>query len=178
MTLADRFDDDGYLVDAPIELAEDGSPRAGPWPATRADIEATLGSASLSRQHLFAHLSGFLDWFDDALVADDRREVWLRGEFAATRRDDVEDLDLVVHYNGRRLTAGDAWILRVLSAEPFNAHPGRISVTALRHDEHQYVEDRAQEIRRSMVAVRRREDGEQVRTGWLRIMDAEEVNDG
>jgi hypothetical protein len=54
-----------------------------------------------------------------------------------------------------------------------------MDVTALRHDlDEQYREDVVQESRRSMVRVQRRDDGEQIRTGWLKIVSGEEVTDG
>jgi hypothetical protein len=138
-----------------------------------------LGSASESRRRLYAHLAGFLSWFQQALAGDQRCEVWLRGEFAATLRPEVEDLDLVVHYDGLLLSPGHSWILSILAAGPINLHPGQMDVTALRHDlEEQYGEDLVQESRRSMVRVQRRDDGEQIRTGWLKVVSGEEVTDG
>jgi len=77
------------------------------------------------------------------------------------------------------LSAGDSWVLSILAAGPLNLYPGQMYVTALRHDpEAQYREDLVKESRRSMVRVQRRDDGAQMRTGWLRIASGEEVTDG
>jgi hypothetical protein len=178
VTLQDLFGDDG-LLRHPQLIEVDGAPLAVPWPATSQEIWIVLGSVSPSRRRLHAHLVGFVDWFNRAFSGDNERAVWLRGEFAATLRPEVEDLDLVVLYDGSGLTPGDSWLLRVLAAGPVNLYPGRISVTALRHDvSARYREDVIEESRRSMVRVQRPDDGEQVRTGWLRIASTEEVADG
>jgi len=91
VALRDLFGEDGLLRDAPLDEV-DGGPIAVPWPATSDEVQAVLGSASESRRRVYAHLAGFLDWFQHALASDRRREVWLRGEFAATLQPEVADL--------------------------------------------------------------------------------------
>lgn len=85
---------------------------------------------------------------------------------------EVNELNIVFHVGGAG-SAGNEWVLTMLSAQPLDLHPGRISVTALRHSWGDYALDRNREARRSRVAVRDPRTGEAPPTGWLRVTEQE-----
>ena len=174
MNLRDRYDDDGVLAEGPQRYRVDERVVCDPWPATLVEIAATLGSGSESRRVLYQHLVGFSSWFDRALAGDPRRELWVRGRFGSTLAPEVDELDLVVHYASGQLTAGDRWLLQVLTAQPIELHPYRLVVTPLRHDGPEYMFELDQEVSRSRVRTLRPETMEQVVAEWLRVIGEEE----
>lgn len=175
MALREHFDETtGLLAEQPDPRVVDEVVIAEPWDVTLGEVVEVLGTGSADRERLASHLVGALEWFRHGWSADPRREIWLRGTFASTLWLEVNELDVVFHIGGAG-SVGDEWVLTVLSAQPRELHPGRISVTALRHSAVGYAFDRDQEARRSRVAVRDPRTGEAHSTGWLRITE-QEVN--
>ena len=173
MALRELFDDGtGLLAERPNPRVVDEVVVAEPWDVTLAEVLGVLGTGSPERDGLAFHLAGALEWFRNAWSADPRREVWLRGAFASTLWPEVNELNVVLHTGGAG-SVGDEWVLTMLSAQPLDLHPGRISVTSLRHSWGDYGFDRDREARRSQVAVRDPRTGEAPATGWLRITERE-----
>lgn len=173
MTLGDRFDTEGILIEGPERYRTDEVVICDPWPATLFEVESVLGLGSSSRRAAFRHLQGFMSWFDGAFARDSAREVWIRGSFASTLTPEVDDLDLVVHYDAADVAAGDRWILLALTAEPLNLDPVRPVVTPLRHRGIEYLFERDKEARRSRVRALRPETREHIVAGWIRLVREE-----
>jgi hypothetical protein len=173
VTLRDRFDAEGILIEGPERQRIDEVVICDPWPATLSEVESVLAPGSTSRRAAFRHLVGFMSWFDGAFALDPARAVWIRGRFASTLAPDVDDLDLVVHYGARGVAAGDLWVLQALTSEPINLDPVRLVVTPLRHDGAEYSFERDKEARRSRVRALRPGSREQIVAGWIRLVREE-----
>jgi hypothetical protein len=167
--LRDLYDEAGLLREGTVAYQVDEIVVREPWPV---DLEACLdviGVGSTERELLGAHLRQLVGWFARAVVADEGRRIWVRGEFAATLRPAPDELDVVLIYDQAALGSSDRWVMQLLASGPIVLHPGRLVVTAIGHNDGTREID--QEARRSAVRVQDQTTGDHLVTGWLEITE-------
>ncbi|QGG96795.1 hypothetical protein [Actinomarinicola tropica] len=139
---------------------EDGVPE--PHAVHFDEVVRVLG-LSQSRLRALAHLRGLMTWLADSGAG---ATTWLRGELAATKRPEVEALDVVAVVNLGSMRHGDHWIAQSILASPLLLPPLRLDVTVVDPGD---TERLKRERTRSTWRCRELTSGEAVPTGWLEV---------
>ena len=169
MVIRERYDDEtGVLQPGTVRYATDEVTVRDPWPTDLESCLGVIGRGSPQREAFAWHLAELAGWVAQALRSDPGRRLWLRGTFASTIWPDVDEVDVVLIYDDRVLARSDRWVLQLLASGPIELHPGRLSVTAIRHNVDSEM-DIDREARRSAVRVTDPHTGNQLVTGWLEI---------
>jgi hypothetical protein len=132
-----------------------------PYPVSFEDAVSVLGRTE-RRRLVLGHLGGLLRWIGEAAQGDAR--VWVRGDLASTLRPEPAELDVVALVHGLAISAGNAWVARVLETRP-RLSPLELVFAMIRAEDEESVE---RERRRS--ALRCRDSiGDPIVTGWLEV---------